>query len=145
VNILAEATNYDELIGAFRARMHSLNTPMEIIDEVAGLPTRYTSKIFAPARLKTVGRVSLGPLLGALGLRLLVAVDEEAFAKVQHRLVPRKNTRGEIRAIRDRRSALLGNGAWGRMMQARWMLSTSSRQRKAWARQAIRARWARAT
>jgi hypothetical protein len=143
--IIAEARDYGQLIDALRSRLDSLNTTMEVVDDVAGLPLRYSSKIFAPVPVKSVGKVSLGPILGALGLKLLVAVDEEMFERIRHRLTPRRNTRGGIRATPGRkRSVLLGNSDWGRVMHARWMLATTPRRRRAWARQAIAARWSRA-
>jgi hypothetical protein len=36
---------------------------MECVDDVAGLPSRCVSKLFAPIPLKSVGRISLGLLL----------------------------------------------------------------------------------
>jgi len=41
---------------------------MECVDDVAGLPSRCVSKLFAPIPLKSVGRISLGLLLTTLGL-----------------------------------------------------------------------------
>jgi hypothetical protein len=84
---LAIVADYDGLLGALRQRAIELNTPLESIDEVAGLPTRYTTKLLGGVR--GLGRVSLGPLLGALALKLVVMPDNDALARVRHRLPPR--------------------------------------------------------
>jgi hypothetical protein len=39
--------------------------------------------------MKGLGRVSLGPLLGALALKLAVMPDNDALAKIRHRLPAR--------------------------------------------------------
>src|SRR5262245_29579627 len=113
--LLAEVRDYAQLVQALRARIDELGVAGETIDDVAGLPTRYTTKLLAPIPIKSLGRVSLGPLLGALGLKLIVAEDAEALARIRHRLTPRKNTNGRLPATRTRRrgrSPLLGNSDW---------------------------------
>jgi hypothetical protein len=84
---LAIVADYDGLLAALRQRAIELNAPLESIDHVAGLPTRYTTKLLGGMR--GLGRVSLGPILGALGLKLAVLSDDEALAKVIDRLPPR--------------------------------------------------------
>jgi len=81
--------DYQQLLDALRFRQNQLNISRETIDEVAGLPQRYTSKLLAPFPIKGVGRISLGPLLGALGLKLLVVEDIEALDRVRSRLAQR--------------------------------------------------------
>jgi hypothetical protein len=46
----------------------------------------------SPIPYRTVGLLSLGPLLGALGLKLAVLPDDEALAKVRDRLPTRGNS-----------------------------------------------------
>jgi hypothetical protein len=67
----------------------ALGTHMEAVDEVAGLPVRYTSKLMSANNQTSLGRVSLGPLLGALALKLAVVPDQDALARVRHRLLAR--------------------------------------------------------
>ena len=81
---------WDGLREACRKRVAELGTTFESVDHVAGLPTRYVSKLLSPSGMKSPGLTSLGPLLGALGLRLLVVVDEEAMARIAGRLSPVK-------------------------------------------------------
>jgi hypothetical protein len=82
--------DYAELIAALKARMAELGVTMETLDDISGLPTRYVSKIFSPTPLRGLGRVSLGPLIGALGLKLIVAEDAEQLARIRSRLIQRK-------------------------------------------------------
>jgi hypothetical protein len=93
---LAVVTDYRGLVTALRRRIVELGTGMESVDEVAGLPARYTSKLLStnvrPGK-KNLGPLSLGPLLGALGVKLALVADEEALAKVIDRL-PQRGTRG---------------------------------------------------
>jgi hypothetical protein len=86
--IIGEAQTYDELIQLFRMRCDELGVAMERLDEIAGLPSRYVSKLLAPVPVRNIGRVSLGPLLGSIGCKLGLIEDPEALARVSHRLVP---------------------------------------------------------
>jgi hypothetical protein len=84
---LATISTYDELIAALRQRAIALNTPLEAIDHVAGLPTRYTTKLLG--KTKVLGPMSLGAMLGALALKLAVMSDDDALARLRHRLPAR--------------------------------------------------------
>ena len=135
----AEVRDYTELIQALKNRMHELGVTMETLDDIAGLPTRYVSKIFAPRAMKTLGKISLGPLIGALGLKLIVAEDAQQLALVRSRLTKRRsapcNTPSMTPSIEDffRRIGALGGHAR--------TLSISSYRRRQIARMAARARW----
>ena len=86
-------TDYRGLVTALRRRIVELGTSMESVDEVAGLPARYTSKLLSRNNKTSLGQTSMGPILGALGLKLALLHDDEALAKVIDRLPPR-STRG---------------------------------------------------
>jgi hypothetical protein len=96
---LAIVTNYDQLLQAIRARRDALLITHATIDVLSGLPDGYASKLLCDPPMKHCGAVSLGPVLGVLGLRLVVEVDDEALAKIQSRLVKRK------RPLRPKRQA----------------------------------------
>jgi hypothetical protein len=83
---IAVVTEYAGLVTALRQRIVELGTHMEAVDEVAGLPLRYTSKLMSANNQTSLGRVSLGPLLGALALKLAVVPDDDALASLRHRL-----------------------------------------------------------
>jgi hypothetical protein len=84
---IAIAREYGELINALRDRAEELNVSRETLDAVSGLQSGYTAKLLVG--LKGLGRVSLGPLLGSMGVVLVVMEDPIALAKVRDRLVPR--------------------------------------------------------
>jgi hypothetical protein len=84
---LAIVTDYPGLVMALRQRAITLNTPLESINHVAGLPTRYTTKLLGGKRV--LGPMSFGPLLGALALKLAVMPDNDALARIRHRLPAR--------------------------------------------------------
>jgi hypothetical protein len=88
-----EARSYDQLLDALRQRVAELAITGATLDEVAGLSDRYGQKLIGKRPTKYLGRMSLGAVLGALGLKLTVSVDEEAFRRVRHRLTPRKMCR----------------------------------------------------
>lgn len=87
---LAECRDHAGLVAAIRARLDELEVVPETIDHLAGLPLRYLSKIIAPMAYKSISSMSLGPLLQALGLKLIVVEDGETLDKIKSRLVKRK-------------------------------------------------------
>jgi hypothetical protein len=144
---LAIVHSYSELIAALRARVVELGTTGETVDEVSGLPARYTAKLLAlPVPVKALGPVSMGPLLGTLGLKLIVAEDAEALEKIRHRLVPRKGTNvfKPTSDQRRKRSPFAGDSEWGKLMRNRRTLLSSPKTRRRQARHAILTRWRRA-
>jgi hypothetical protein len=79
-----------ELLDAIRARRDELNISHETIDNIAGFQAGYTSKLLCTPPMKNPGPMSLGALLGALGMALMPVVDHEMLAKVEGRWQPRK-------------------------------------------------------
>jgi hypothetical protein len=87
---LAVVHSYYDLVDAFRARVLELGTDFEEIDRVAGYADTYTSKLLSPRPIRNFGEVSLGSMLGALGLVLTVEEDTPAAAaKARARLKQR--------------------------------------------------------
>lgn len=147
---IAVVRDYDDLLDAFRARFTALGASAETIETVAGLPLRYLSKLLRPVPLKNIGRVTLGPLCGVGGVKLLMVEDPEAFARVARRLTPRgpgpkAYYADDAMPTRQRRKKWAhphkGDSAWGRRMRALAVLRQSSAQRSRLARRAARARW----
>jgi hypothetical protein len=93
--VFAEAVDYTGLVAALRRRCDELNVTFEQVDEVAGFCDRYTSKLLAPSArpIRKFGHVSLGVLLGALGLKLQLIEDPVALARVKDRYSSRKHAR----------------------------------------------------
>jgi hypothetical protein len=136
---IAVARDYAQLHAALRARADELGLSRDTIDRY-GLPRGYASTLLAPVPVKAIGRMSLGPLLGALGLMLIVVEDAELLAQFAAAEKRRNeaHTHGGYSRGRWRR-----NKAWARVMAARRMLVISPERRREIARKAIRARWAR--
>jgi hypothetical protein len=84
--VLAEVRNLSELHRALRERSEALNLSRNGLDALAGLETGYSAKVLAQNPARCLGPVSLPALLGALGLKLLVVIDEQAMARLQYRL-----------------------------------------------------------
>lgn len=87
---LATVRDYAGLIEAIRVRRAELNVTLEVVDDVAGTCSRYSSKLLCDPPMKHLGAISLGPILGALGLALVVVEDIETLDRVRSRLTPRK-------------------------------------------------------
>jgi hypothetical protein len=83
-------TSMTGLLEAIRARQDELDLSCETIDEIAGLPARYTAKLLAPTPLRGISHMSLTAILGALGIGLVVVEDSGQREKVEDRWKPRK-------------------------------------------------------
>jgi hypothetical protein len=66
---------------------------LETVDEVAGLPARYATKLLGHRRV--LRPMSFGAVLGARGLNLAVLPDNDALARVRHRLLARQGPGGD--------------------------------------------------
>ena len=135
-----EVRDYAQLVRAIRTWIAELGTAGETIDDVAGLPLRYTMKLLAPVPVKGIGRTSLGPLLGALGLKLVVAVDHEVLARIRHRLVERHASSSMLLAVGKPRnkhfSVFRGDPDLALALRQRQLLGQSPRRRRRIARDA---------
>lgn len=153
-------TDYDGLVAACRARADQLNISRDTIDEVAGLPKGYTSKALMAepfggksatgGRLssRNLGRVSLGPMLGALGIALVVVEDPEAMARTVRRRSARNKS--QVRMLTGGKHSGVTIRLSVRHMKKLAKLATAARAKKIprWkririAKQAARARWKR--
>jgi hypothetical protein len=85
---LAVVRSTEDLRNLFRQRVAHFNISLETLDAVAGLPTRYSSKLLSPEPRRHFGAISFELLLGALALKLVALEDTEALARVQRRLQP---------------------------------------------------------
>lgn len=82
---LAVVRSYDELIAALSARAIELQITRKQLAEVAGIADGSATSMLAPGGVKSFGRVTLGPVLGALGLQLVVQEDEDALKRIKNR------------------------------------------------------------
>ena len=107
---LAIVRTTEDLREVFRRRVTELNISLETLDAIAGLPTRYSSKVLGLQPTRRFGQISFEAFLGALGLMLLVVEDREALARVQHRLAAAPLQRHDHtgwRAVLNEQPALL--------------------------------------
>ena len=83
----------DDLVAVLRERRDELNVSHSTIDALAGISEGHFSKIVCERPLKNLGPVSLGAILGALGLgivKIIIDEDPQAAARVAGRWVPRR-------------------------------------------------------
>ena len=122
-------TTWDALIAAFRARRIELGMSQLDVDDAAGLASGYTGKLEASLtnpsarNARSIGRESLPLMLGALKLNL--AVDARP---------------GRASEKQNKHKTLSERGKKG---QAIWKVRTTPKQRRANARKAAQARWAK--
>lgn len=142
-------SGYDGLIAMFRARIVELGTHMEAVDEVAGLPTRYTGKLLNTNGemvrrhgRQGIGRESFGPLLGALGIKLVAVIDDAAEYKIKQGMNGLKK-RGSAGAKIDNAGPDAGPNfsQFGKIGRAKQLMLNSSKHRSMSARIAAVARW----
>ena len=122
-------TTWDALIATFRARRIEMGLSQLDVDDLAGIASGYTGKLEAsltnPAakNARSIGRESLPLMLGALSLRL----------SVDARPCPASENRSKHKTLSER----------GKKGQAIWKVRTTPKQRRANARKAAQARWAK--
>lgn len=144
---------YDGLHALFRARSEALAIVRNDLDALSGLADGYVAKLLSPVQMKSIGRLSLGPLMSALAVKLVMVEDVEMLARIERKIgrqirmgPPRAKQLGERpqakRKQYPQRYLRKGNSDWGRMMRARQLLTQSPGQRKRIARIARRSRGA---
>jgi hypothetical protein len=87
--VLGEFETYDQLHAILRSRANDLKISRLDLDEVSGLQPGMASKLLAPRPLKRLGPTSQPLLLGALGIKFQVVVDDEKTAALQQRITTR--------------------------------------------------------
>ena len=147
---LATVTSFDDLHFALRARQNALGISDGSLADLARLKGGYSAHVLRRSKRqtssRTLGKLSLGCVLGGLGLKIVLVEDEDAFAKVRARLVERDTAqfRGGNTCppgIEPRESVLtLLARAGGHARAAK----LSARKRLRISRLAIRARWSKA-
>jgi hypothetical protein len=70
--------------------MRELDVTFSTIDFAGGLQDGYAQKILGKRPCKRFGEISLGCVLGAMGIKLVAVEDPAALARVRDRLAPRE-------------------------------------------------------
>jgi hypothetical protein len=87
--VVGVAHEYQDLIAMIRARIVELNISFEQADAICGLPAGYVGKLVNDQR--RLGVLSLGCVLAALGLAIVIVEDAEQTVKMRPRLVLRRH------------------------------------------------------
>jgi hypothetical protein len=103
--VIGEVRSYDQFTQVLRAWV-TANTTYECINDIAGFPGNYLSKMISATPVRSFSRMSLGSTLAAMGLKLLVAVDVEQLDKMRPRFTPRKKNASDAMLARKSRAKL---------------------------------------
>ena len=139
-HVVAEIRTYTEFTAAIRAWLTQLDTNYSCVNDLAGLQDGYLAKLIAKSPVRSFGRASLSPVLGALGLKILLVVDTERLAAMRPRYVRRKKHACDDACDGNRRSLRFNPNLAGIYGHRRALILSPGR-RSAIARKAARARW----
>lgn len=133
---------YAGLVAVFRAAAFQQKIAIggDSVAAVSGLCSAYVAKLLSPRPIKRIGVISLGPLLGALGLKLIVAPDPKAIARFGSKLERRREEFVHSATVQFAisRRHLKKNQRLGGKNSRKFM---SRRQARVLARKAALARW----
>jgi hypothetical protein len=138
---------YAGLIEVFRRRFDELGITGETADHLGGIAAGHTTKLLTRDHLKKFGPVTLGAILGVLGMKLVAVVDEEALAQISRRLTPARFRRWDAnngmrtRRKRARPTYWFSNPEHARLARLKGILLMSPAARRRAARHAAQARW----
>jgi hypothetical protein len=82
--------DYSQFVDAIRDRSNELGMTREELDHQAGHQSGYSGKLLSRKHIKRFGFSSLGPTLGALGLKILLIEDTAQTATIRARMKPRE-------------------------------------------------------
>jgi hypothetical protein len=133
---IAVARSYADLRRAIADWCGQIGMTREEMDEEAGLTSGHAGKILSDKASRRLGVVTLGRVIAAAGLVLIVAVDPDAPPRPAK--PDRKANGSQVKHWRHQR----GPG-WGRRMAAWRALKLTPEQRSESARKAALARWQR--
>jgi hypothetical protein len=135
---IAAVRSYDDLRRVVADWCESIHMTRAELDVEAGLADGHAGKLLARRARKKLSIVSLGRIMAAAGLVLIVARDNEAPQRKSHASTYASTTR-QNHWRRNRGTA------WGRRMAALRALKLAPEQRSEIARKAAGARWSRET
>jgi hypothetical protein len=95
---LATVTDYQGFVACLRRRITDLEVAIGSVEKLAGLAPAHLAHLLRGSR--AFGPVSLGAVLGALGLKIAILHDPEQFDRIRHRLPRRAVTGARIRDVR---------------------------------------------
>jgi hypothetical protein len=99
--LLAQASDYESLRNGLRSRAAELGISRQTIDHVGRFPDGHAGGLLAENSNRSFGIKSLGKILRALGVRLLLVEDPETTARTLRLMFGRK--RSEPQAVEGKR------------------------------------------
>jgi hypothetical protein len=133
---IAIARSYADLRRAIADWCGQIGMTREEMDEEAGLTSGHAGKILADKASRRLGIVTLGRVIAAAGLVMVLAIDPDA--------PPRPAKRGSnANGSNEKHWRRLRGTSWGRRMAAMRAVKLSPIQRSESARKAAQARWQR--
>jgi hypothetical protein len=141
-HVIAEIREYGEFTAGIRKWILQVGTNYACVNDLAGLQDGYLHKLIAESPIRNFGPLSLGPTLGALGLKLLLVIDAERLAKMRSRYVARKkHAHADDLMPTKKVHYLRRNSEFMRLLRLRGVLKISPRRRRELARHAAKCRW----
>lgn len=143
---LATVNGYQGLVAAIRARKDEMRISDTELEELAQLTRGHVSKLLAPGATKVLGPLSMGRLLRALGIELIVAENAEQTAKIRE-LYMQRNENQVRRRITLRAIATTDPPPWlidkekARQLRQIQLARTTHEQRSKAARKGALKRW----
>lgn len=135
---------FDLFLHTLMQRRIELGISGEVLDDIAGLPTRYTQKLLQGHKL--FGRNSFDAMLGSLGMKLTISEDRDALEKVQDRLERTPLDKSQMRMQANARMViprwLFSTRKASKAGKARWR-NVPAKKRRRIARKAAKARWSK--
>jgi hypothetical protein len=134
--------DYEALLEGFTDRIEDLNVSRITIDEAGEFTPGHASKILCNPPMKMLGMRTLGKMLKATGMALVLVVDDERFAPIKAQMAKRRRAVRPIGSIE--RPTWLITREISQNMQVLRNKKLTPRQRKMIAKRAAKARWSRA-
>jgi len=134
--------DYEALLEGFTDRIEDLNVSRITIDEAGEFTPGHSSKILCNPPMKMLGMRTLGKMLKATGMALVLVVDDERFAPIKAQMSKRRRRVPAIGGI-ERPTWLFTKDKAREMGKKRFATMTPA-ERTRHQRRAAKARWNRA-
>jgi hypothetical protein len=152
--VFGEVRSYDDLHAILREVAVKRKLTRNGLDVIAGLASGHSSKLLAPVPIKRMGPSTLEPMLGALGVKLIVVSDPDALTRFAARVadnaadkpvkecepaIPSKFVKAVLERVRAKQRKIARRGGYARAA------SMSPERRSQVARRAAKALWRKLT
>ena len=133
--VIGEAVDHDGLVALLRQRKDALDLSDLVLDDLSGLTPGHSAKILTC--VKRIGGLSLAPLLGALGLRMVLIEDPDAAKNISAHWERRRSDRashdnGKVsRFAVDRARPVIMTELATKAAKARWAKASEADRRAA--------------